>query len=843
MVQESIMTNSARVVTDSKVVHGTSPSPAKVTCDHCGVLHTEVRRWEGRYFCCPGCEGAFRLIHGLGFAKYYELRDREVPGSTRPVTGKIEGFEALDDPKVLSQFGEEVGDTIVVEALLEGVHCAACIWLLERLPEIHRGVISARLDYGRSTLKLAFDPKATKLSAVASVLAMLGYRPRMLSAENREAEASRSRRLAALRMGVAGFSSLNTMMMAVSLYQGNFTGIENHYRHFLGWASLVVSLPAMFFSARPIVESAWSSIRARRIHVDLPLALAIVGGFLGSTVNVLLGNPEIYFDSVTALIFLLLVSRWFQQEMIRRVTSSSVFVPSLDSQIVNRVLGESVVPTHLLLIKRGDTLSLNGECVIPVDGTLVKGEGHVDLSSLTGETVSRIVGVGDRVFAGSRWLEGSAHLSVDALGEETRIGKVVVSGRVKEAYSHVALLDRVGTLFVSAVLCGIMAAALLHWGDPLRVAEAVLSLLIVSCPCAIAIGAPLAFARALSSASAEGILIKGVQTLERLTSVTHVFVDKTGTLTRGDHSVLRVCVWDSVAEKWAPISVAQTSALATVVSGLESSSSHPVGRALFRWASNEASAESHIVTQAEHASNGILGTMDGVVWCVGSESFLRSRSIFLTVPMRASLIHGLTPGHSVVFATDAGISVFAFTLGDSINSAAAGSIGQLQALGLSVEMLSGDRQDVVDAVARKLLIPQALAHGELLPEEKLRRVTSQSKRSLMVGDGINDAPSLRAAYVGVAVSGGAEVSLQEADVYCAKGGFSDVPRVIRGAQRTFARLRLSLVVSLLYNSVAGVLAIAGEISPLLAAVIMPISSLTAIGIVMWGREYFSEDEG
>ena len=798
---------------------GAAPAEAPAGCAHCGLPVPAALHEPGaeHQFCCHGCRTVFEVIHAAGFDAYYALRE-EAPGRAAAVPERR--FEELDDPAFHARHAAELpGGLLSVPLHLEGIHCSACLWLIEKALTRREGVVDARLDFGRSRLTLIFDPARIALGDAARQLALLGYTPH--PAKRAETGRTAETRRLIVRIGVAAAVAGNVMLMAFALYGGWMSGMAEEHRRFFRLMSLLASLPAVLYSAWPFYRSAWAGLRSGVLHMDLPISIGILAGFSGGVVNTLRGAGEIYFDSVTALIFLLLVGRLLQLRQQRLATESSELLTALTPSWARRLDAEGRgqrIP--LEAIRLGDALEVRAGEVVPTDGLVRSGRSSVDQSLLSGESLPVPITVDDEVFGGTTNLEDTLVVIATAEVAGSRVAKLadLVETAASSRAPVVQLADRVAGWFV-AVVMGIALVTLAVWSvlDPAHAVDHTVALLVVSCPCALGMATPLALTAAMGKAARRGILVRSGAALEllgRRGQRPTLLFDKTGTLTHGRLELARFEGPDWVRP---------------LVAAAEKTSAHPVGRALRSALRTEGAPLPEATAVRVVNGGGVEARIDEHEVVVGSPAFVGARALRsprLDEATERWSTEGLTP---VWVAVDGRVRALC-GLADRVRSEAAECIEQLSALGFEVEILSGDSPPVVEAVGRSLGLPPERCRGGVDPEGKLARVEAVLERgpAVMVGDGVNDAPALAAASVGVAVHGGAEVALGAADVFLSRDGVAPVVELVRGARRTYRVLAGNIAFSLAYNCIGATLAVTGHLNPLVAAVLMPISSLVVV---------------
>lgn len=811
----------------------------RVDCAHCGlpVPPALVAEDGSESFCCDGCRAVRALLACEGLERYYALRERSAtPSSARPARVAGRRYDELDARSFLDRHVSSApGGHLSAELVLEGVHCAACVWLVEKLPRLEDGVVAARLDLPRATCRVTWDPTRTSLSRAARRLDSLGYTPHPKRHGELERARRRQDRDLLLRTGVAGAVAGNVMLLAAALYAGAFQGMASEHAALFRWASLAIAGPATLWTALPFLRGALGALRGRALHVDLPVSVGIVAALVASTVNVIRGEGELWLDSAAALVFLLLAGRLLQQRAQRRAAAACDVVASLvpaRARIVDETRGE-VRDVPLEDVAAGALVEVRPGETVPVDGLVTRGRSQLDLSVLTGESRPVAVEEGDRVHAGCVNETTTILVRVEATGEESRMGRL---GRlVEDAASRrapvVELADRIAGRFVAAVLVAASLTLAAWWStDPVAAVEHAIALLVITCPCALALATPLVVASALGQAARRGLLVKSGAALQAAAAPGIVLLDKTGTLTEGR---LALVAFDGDDEA------------AALAAALERHGTHPVAAALIEAAAKRGLARHGDARDVERVpGGGLRGRVGERAVAVGAPAWIASvseatsdESDELGRRAREVASRGETPVAIVIDGRLAGLAAF----GDALRSDAADTIARLRKAGARVRILSGDHPDLVTALARRLGIGPHDARGGASPEDKLAAVEAEREAShapvVMVGDGVNDAAALAAASVGVAVSGGAEASLSAADVYVLDDGLAPIADLVEGSRRAMATIRIAITFSLAYNAIGAGLAMAGLVHPLLAAVLMPLSSLTVITIAFRSRSF------
>lgn len=799
-----------------------------VACAHCqlsvpkGLIQPDAEH----QFCCNGCETVYQMIHQHGMDSYYKIKASD-ESEQQPAKVTSKSYLDFDDSKLLEQYATALPQGhMSIQLHLHGVHCAACVWLIERINRICPGIIDVKLMYHRSLLNLTWDPAQVKLSEIARLLDSLGYPPSPARQNTSDKVYRDANRQMLIRISVAGFAAGNTMLMSIPLYAGMFSGIEAQYETLFRWTSMVFGWLAVLFPGRIFIRGAIAAIRTRVPHLDLPIAVGLMAGIIAGTANTILGRGEIYFDSITILVFLLLLGRWLQDRQQHRATKSLEMLYALTPFSARRV-GENdeINEVHVDSLETDDLVEVRAGETIPVDGIVTKGTGNINLAFLTGESRPLDVMQDSEVFAGSVNLASTLQIRVSKTGRDTRIGKIAeqVEQTLSKSAPIVLFADRIAGWFV---LTAIIAATLtfLGWtlqGDPHALDHAI-ALLVVTCPCALGMATPLTLAITLGRAAQNGILIKGGDMLERLTHKGTIYLDKTGTLTEGQMSLQHF----TGRKDTHPYILA-----------LERHATHPIAVAFVE--AIEGNSD-FIVSQVEISNieqtqnGGIQAVVNGHTIRIGSRQFVTQSKNILPAWADEAIGEIIDQAYTPVLVSLDGEITNVAGFGDALRPEAKSVIQQLQNDGWKIELLSGDHQQIVEHAAARVGIKKEHAHGNLMPEDKLKRVESQMKYDnvVMIGDGVNDANALVAASVGIAVQGGAEASLQAADIYLGQPGLNPINKLIQSSKRALKTIKWTLSISLVYNVIALVLAAMGLLNPLVAAVLMPLSSISVLTIAM-----------
>ena len=789
---------------------------ADLLCAHCGLVVPDglLDEEAERQFCCSGCHAAFGILHAHGLDSYYSFADRR----ETPVRASGRSYDEFDHPTFASLYVTALpGGLSRTELYLEGIHCASCVWLVERVPLLVPGVLRAELDVRRSLAVIEWDITTVPLSRIAQSLDTLGYPPHPFRGVARADMRKREDRAMLVRIGIAGAIAINVMLAALALYAGELNTMDANFTRFFRWVSFAITVPAFVWPGRVFFTGAWASLRTRALHMDLPIAIALAAGFMRGAMNTITDSGPIYFDGLALLIFALLVGRFLQQRGQRMAIDAAeelhAIAPTtariVENDIVRAIPSEALLPGMLLDVRAGESF--------PADGVVMRGHSSVNAALLTGESRPTSVTVGQMVYAGTLNVESPLRVQVEQAGETSRIAKLMrqVEESAKRRAPIVQTANRMAGIFTAVVL--LMAATTFVVKLQLSPANALddaIALLIVTCPCALALATPLAITVAVGRAARRGMLIKGGDALELLAVPGILVLDKTGTITEGRTALT---VWHG--PDW----------VKPLVLALEEGSSHPLADGFRRaWPGLSPAA----VSSSRHvAGGGLEGVVGGHAVRIGSPAFVRESTVVIDRALEA-VLHDvdrtLTPVH---VAIDGKIVAIA-GLGDRIRDDALVALQQLRGRGWRTVMLSGDAQDVVASVGRALGFEVQDSIGAVSPEGKLafvEQLKATSRRTVvMVGDGVNDAAAIAAAHVGIGVHGGAEACLATADVYLTRPGLSALVELAEGSRRTLHVIRRNIALSIGYNLIGAGLAVSGLLTPLIAAILMPTSSITVV---------------
>lgn len=768
--------------------------------------------------CCAGCMAVAQTIVEAGLSDYYRLRTSLPQRAQERVPRMLEQALAWERPTLADTFTREAGEHAREASLiLEDIECAACAWLIERTLAGVPGVLETGVNYSTHRARVRFDQRATTLGALIESLARLGYRAQPYDPARREAALENERRTRLRRLGVAALFGMQTMMLAVALYAGEWYGIEPEFHTLFRWLSLAMTVPVLCYSAWPFFTAAVRGVRNGMPGMDLPVSLALALAFLASVHATITGTGHVYFDAVAMFTFLLLLARHLEFIARKRAQQRTESLVSPAPELARRLdaHGDAAVVPVAELVAGDRVRILPGES-IPADGTVIAGQGEVDESLLSGESRPVPRRIGDKVLGGTVNGASPLEVRVEQVGAQMAVSRVLaLVERAAAMRPRLALLaDRVASVFVLVVLASAAGVAAWWWHVDAQVwIPATVAVLVVTCPCALSLATPTALTAAASSLSAIGLVPARGLALETLARVDHVVFDKTGTLTTGRYRLL-----DTAALREVPVE-----SLLRTAAALERHSQHPIARAL------EAAAPGPLPTASEvHAESGcgISAMVHGRRYWLGTPQWVCAQA-GTALPDLAGLDRG---GASVVLLAARGGAIGAFRLGDEIRDGARELVHALTARGIGVSMYSGDHGEAVHRVADALGIADRA--GALLPGDKLARLRTLAARgrtTAMVGDGVNDAPVLAGAAVSVAMGGGAQAARASADFILINEQLPTLLEAFDLAIRTRRTIVQNMCWAIGYNLCALPAAAAGLVSPWMAAIGMSLSSLLVVG--------------
>jgi Cu2+-exporting ATPase len=775
---------------------------------------------QRRDMCCVGCQAVAQAIVTNGLEDYYRHRDAMPESPREALPPELQELGLFDLPEVQQNFVRPVGEHEREAALiLEGITCAACVWLNESHISRQPGVTAVDINYATRRARVRWNEDETKLSHILEAVAAIGYRAHPYDTAKSEELANKERRGAMWRVFVAGFGMMQVMMYAVPVYLADEGTMTPDIEQLMRWASLVLTLPVMFYSAMPFFKGAWRDLRLGRVGMDVPVAVGVGSAFAASCWATIVAGGEVYFDSVTMFVFFLLTGRYLEmmarQKSARGVEAISKALPAFAERYSNypdsateRVAVARLSPGDFLRVKPGET--------IPADGSVVDGESSVDESLLTGESRAVPKLKGEAVIGGSVNIGSPLVLCVEQVGEATRLAAIrrLMERAAAEKPSVVVMADRIAGRFVGALLVLALATGIAWWWiDPSRALWVFVAVLVVSCPCALSLATPAVLTVATGSLARLGVLVTRGHAIETLARATDFVFDKTGTLTEGRPVLVETLALGAMTPHEA----------LRLAAAIEQGSEHSLGRALRNAASGDLP---EIADARAHTGHGMEAKAAGRLLRIGTPEFVGA-------------LHGKAAPQQVAAWMESGDTVVAmgdaddwqawFRFADKPRAEAAQAVATLREHGLRVSVLSGDAEATVARTAATLGIDMGL--GGMTPEAKhayIHRLQQQGAVVAMVGDGVNDAPVLAQAHVSVAMGGGTDLARSQSDVVLLADDLRQLAAGVLLAKRTLRIIRQNLAWAFAYNILAIPLAMLGWVTPWMAGIGMSASSLLVV---------------
>ncbi len=793
-------------------------APDSQSCFHCGLPVPEGADYPITYrqhiepACCRGCQAVAQTIIDSGQAAYYEHRTA-LPPTPQDALAELGRLGLYDLPEIQQSFVRaEPGNVCEAALILENIVCAACVWLNERHLSQLPGVISADINYATRRARVRWDSTRLKLSDILRAIQEIGYVAHPFDASKQEEIFRKERNTAIKRLAIAGLGMMQVMMYAIPTYTADPSEMTPDIVALMRWASLILTIPVIFYSSWPFFQGAWKDFSRRTLGMDVPVAIGIGSAFAASVWATVMQQGEVYYDSVNMFIFLLLSGRFLElnarrrsaqaaEELVKLIPAVATRLPGWPSRNEETVPAAQLAPGDHVLIKPGET--------VPADGVLVEGDSSVVEAMLTGEPEPRGKQPGAQLIGGTLNQQNPIVMRVEKTGEETRLSAIVrLLDRAQSEKPRIGrMADRAASWFVGLLLLfTVIIAAVWYAIDPDKVLWITVSILVITCPCALGLATPAALTTATGRLTKLGLLTTRGHALETLAQVTDIVFDKTGTLTLGKLSLLDV----------EPVNGHDKNAVLQIAAALEAASEHPIALAI-RQAAGEAvqSAEAPL----NHPGQGVEGSIAGQRYRLGKPTFA------------GAAIPGTSPHPAATRLALAGPDGLAgwLYLGDEVRTDAAHAIATLKSLGVRVHLLSGDNQAAVNMVAGTFGIDRARA--EALPDDKLAYVKSlqaEGRIVAMVGDGINDAPVLAQAQVSIAMGEGTDVAQAAADMVMLGGRLAALADGVGIARKTRRIIYENLAWALGYNLIAIPLAALGHVTPWIAGIGMSASSLLVV---------------
>ncbi len=787
-------------------------------CFHCGGRLNDkpiAAKIDGhsRSVCSTDCANVVTRIAAIGLNDFYKFREEPAPAD-RASNKAPRSWATYERPALKKEFVSVLSNGHeVAEILIHGVHCAACTWLIETTLQKKPGTISVEVNPITTRAEITYNPDRVTLSALLSEIAKLGFTPIPFTEHHVQQAAEKEFRTAMRRLLVAGLGMMQVVSYAVAMYAGAFQGMDESMLEFFRLISLIVATPVVLYSGAPFFSGAWRNLRARALNMDVPVALAIGAAWLASVWNTFAGSGDVFFDSATMFVFFLSGTRLLEAAARHRALDLTKTLAQQIPSTAIRLTAAGHEEIAVIELELGDTVLVAQGNTFPADGQLQGSRTQVDESMLTGESTAVPKLAGDEIIAGSINVGSTAQMRVDKIGADTVLAQIgrLVANASSEKPALIQLTDRIASFFVLTVLAVATITGLVWWQiDASRTFEIVLTVLVVTCPCALALATPAAFTVATSKLAKQGFLIRRGNAIPTLARVQHVVADKTGTLTDSTLTIAEVETYGQTDARSAR----------RIAAALEVHSTHPIARA-FRSESEAEIAVAPATDVDNVVSRGLEGTIDGIRYRLGSLDYV---SGFAEVPQSDS--SAPEPDRRDVYLVRDDTPLARFALTEHLRAGAPATVHALKQLGIEVTIASGDRAAAVAACARNVG-----ANGwraDLLPEDKLallRELREAGNIVAAIGDGLNDSPVLAGADVSIAMGTGTSVAQHSANCVWLGQQLAGLEDAFVMARKTMGIVKQNLGWALAYNTLAIPLAVGGWIAPWMAALGMSLSSL------------------
>lgn len=771
------------------------------SCYHCGNdCDVETIVHDDKSFCCNGCKTVYEIFAESDLTCYYDLQN--APGA---IPNDIEGkYDFLDNAKIKEKLLEFNDNMVqIVTLYIPHIHCSSCIWILENLNKLNKSLSSSQVNFNKKTVRIAYNPDAISLKEVVTLLSSIGYEP-YISLDDFDAGKKHINRSLIYKLGVAGFAFGNIMFLSFPEYFQVDGFWIDQYKHFFRWLMFALSLPVVFYAAQDYFVSAFKGLRAGLLNIDVPIALGISVLFLRSTAEIIFDLGSGFFDSLTGLVFFLLIGRYFQQKTYKFLSFERDY-KSYFPIAITRIIGNKEENVQVYDIKKGDRLLIRNEELIPVDGILINGNAQIDYSFVTGESAVVFKDSGDKIFAGGKQTAGVIEMEALRSVEQSYLTQLwsndVFKENKEDAFTN--LTNKISKRFTVTILfIALIATGFWIYKDPGKALNVFTAVLIIACPCALALSAPFTFGNMLRIFGKRKFYLKNATALEQLAHIDTIIFDKTGTMTSSKSN--------SISYEGVDLTQEEEELLKSTLR----SSNHPLSRALYDLLNKHDIVS--LDSFEEYSGKGMEASRNEKQIKVGSASFVGNHQDTETLNTSVHISSNNIYKGKFVFKNKyrEGLLPLFKKLSEKYN----------------LVILSGDNEGEKEFLKEKLPKHTDFYFNQK-PEDKLKYIKSLQKDSenvLMIGDGLNDAGALAQSNVGIAISENINVFSPACDAILDATKFNNLWNYIKATKSSINVIKLSFVLSFLYNIVGLYFAVTGQLAPVVAAILMPLSSISIV---------------
>jgi len=783
------------------------------TCFHCGnYCDNNVLNFDDRSFCCNGCKTVYEIFSENDLTCYYDFQSS--PGAIpKDIQGKYDFLLQENIIEKLTEFND--GKTQITTLFIPHIHCSSCIWILENLNKLNKEISSSQVNFGKKTVRIIYNAEKYSLKEAVLLLSSIGYEP-YISLEDFKAGKKYTDRTLIYKLGIAGFAFGNVMFLSFPEYfeVGEFW--LEQYKPLFRWLMFFFSVPVVFYAAQDYFISAYKGLRAKLLNIDVPIALGLIALFVRSTVDIVFDLGSGFFDSLTGLVFFLLIGKFFQQKTYSFLSFERDYKSYFPIAITKIFKGKET-PIQVYDIKKGDRLLIRNEELIPVDGILINGNAQIDYSFVTGESETVSKQSGDKIFAGGKQTSGIIEMEAINSVEQSYLTQLwsndVFSKNKEDGFT--TLTNSVSKNFTIYVLSiAFIATSFWLFFDPSKAMNVFTAILIIACPCALALSAPFTFGNLLRIFGKAKFYVKNASVIEQLATINTIIFDKTGTITSNKKS--------TATYEGLHLSNTEETLLKNTLRG----SNHPLSRSLYTILK-----EQNIITLdhfEEHLGKGIEASYNDNNIKIGSASFVGhiQEQTVLNTSVHISTNNNYKGKFTFYNNYRKGVSKLFNTLKERYD----------------LVILSGDNEGELENL-KKLLPAKTKLLFNQKPEDKLEYIKyhqSEGAKVLMVGDGLNDAGALAQSNVGIALSENVNVFSPACDAILDASKFNILHKFIKASKSAITIIKWSFVLSFMYNCIGLYFAITGQLSPVVAAILMPLSSISVVTFTTIATNYLGK---